>query len=108
MNNQQIAADAEMRVHTLAKQGDAAFILSTALLTTVLRTADLEDVEALASGDEDAYSAFVDRLDLGTFVHEHTIDSFDDVARMILDERTDNAKSAWEVETELRVLQGVA
>lgn len=102
----EIAADIESRAYTLAKRGDEQFVMAAALFISVLRNAEFDDVEAMADGDEDALGAFVDRRELGTFVHEHILDIFQEIARMELDERNENAKSAWDVEMELRQLQG--
>jgi hypothetical protein len=102
----QTAIQVEQEAFALGKRGDHAFVMSAALLASALRNADIEDIEELADGDEDAYAAFVDRNELGNFVFEHTLDTFEQIATLELQERTESAVNAWDVEVGLRQAQG--
>ena len=100
-----IATDIEMRAYSLSKRGDIVFVLSASLLMAVLRNADYEDIEKLAEGDDDFYGVFIDRHELGNFVYEHTLDEFQQIAQLELDERNESSKDAWDTEIELRKIQ---
>jgi hypothetical protein len=102
----EVAVGIEFTADTLSKRGDSPFVLASALLAGVLRTADVEDVEALTDGDVDQFGTFVDRNELGNFVFEHTLETFDQLAHLEMQDREMGAKSAWDVEMELRELQG--
>jgi hypothetical protein len=112
MSNNSILENAistEQKAYSMGLQGESPFVMSVSLLITILRNVHIEDVEALATGDEDALEELVDRLELGTFVYEHVVDYFQEAARMEFEERNEADKDAWEVEMELRQLQiGVA
>lgn len=101
-----IATDIETWVHTLAKSGDEAFVISSALFISILHGADYSDVEAMAAGDEDALDAFIDCKEIGTFVADHITDTFQELAQTELDERNENSKDAWETEMEYREMVG--
>lgn len=98
----EIAADIESRAYTLSKRGYEPFVLCCALLTNILRGEEYEEVESMASGDEDTLGLLIDREQLGNFVFEHVLEDFQEIARMELNERQENAKTAWEVEIEYR------
>lgn len=102
----EVAVGIEQRAYSLSKRGDAPFVLSAALFANVLREADFEDVQAIASGDEDALDVFINRKELGVFVAEHIADTFEEIARLELDERSQASKDAWETEMEMRQLVG--
>lgn len=107
MTTEQVAENIESHARLFART-DVDFALSGALVIAKLRDAEYETVEAMAAGDEDALDAFVTRYELGTFVFEHVVDSFAELARNELTGRENASKSALEVELELRSAVGIA
>ena len=109
MSNQLSTTDAADRVesqaYALAPRGETTFVLASALLVAVLKSADYEELTDILA-DEDAFGSFVDRKELGNFVYEHTLDTFEELVSAEIAARDEGSKDAWEIETELRQMQG--
>jgi hypothetical protein len=101
-----VAIAIEGYAYSSGKLGEQTSTLSMALFAAELHNADYEDVVEMAKGDEDAFGEFIDQRELGTYVFEHVVDYFQEIAQREQDIRSEDAKDAWEVETELRQLQG--
>lgn len=92
----------EKHAYALAPRGEQEEVLCAALFLHVLHSADHEDVQDMAAGDQDAYGRFIDTQELGNRVFEFAVNVFPQLAQKELKERLEASKDALEVEMDLR------
>lgn len=83
----------ELQARTTSND-ESEIALCAALVIAKMRHEDVEDVEKMAGGDQDAYADFIDGNTLGDTVYEYVFDYFSEIAQNEIEARTEAAELA--------------